>query len=134
MTEVSSSVKACLFINNINQERHGEFKHGLANSYASGADNYLKDVGEALSRAVNYLRIQPAKTAQQQSGDGLTFVQRKGSRGGENSYDRKEPGDTDYLADITCYACDKKGHYASDCPEKEELKALRSKKKKEKPI
>ena len=63
--EISSSVKACMFINNLNQERHGEFKRGLANSYASGADNYPKDVGEALSRAVNYLKIQPTKVAQQ---------------------------------------------------------------------
>ena len=95
MGEISSSVKACLFINNLNQERHGEFKRGLANSYASGADNYPKDVGKALLRAVNYLKIQPTKAAQQQSGDGLTFVQRKGSRGGGNNYDRKESGDTD---------------------------------------
>ena len=48
-TAGASSVKACLFVNNLNYNTHGEYKRSLVNVYSDGIDHYRGDVSEALS-------------------------------------------------------------------------------------
>ena len=117
-------MKACLFVNNLNHDTHGEYKRSLANAFGDGMDHYPGDVGEALSRAVNYLKIRPERKPPQPPSDGMSFLQqkgRKGKGGNNNANDNSE---------VVCYACGGTGHYADECEIKKEMIALRIDKEK----
>jgi Zinc knuckle len=115
---------AVAFMLGADRTRYGKLIEDLENSYLQGQSNYPKTVTEAYNVLSNWKQ------------DPRNFV-RMGKTGTEgvvfntNGEKATEPGTGTVLANvakkpekskdhITCFKCNEKGHYASECPQKEE--------------
>ena len=93
--------------------RYGKLKEELENDYTKGHDNYPISVADAfqmLSNYKQYNKTQPTRT-------GVSFAQR-----GKGKQNNNKKGIDKDLANIECYHCHKKGHYANKCPDKKDDK------------
>jgi hypothetical protein len=107
---------ATAFILNSDRLRYGELIRELANGFVKGRNEYPEDLLSAHKLLVKYQtssKFQKKKPASDVSNEatpsepsvkGHTFTQIKANR----------------YPNVTCYNCNKKGHYASSCPERSE--------------
>ena len=83
----------------------------MENDYTKGHDNYPTSVADAfqmLSNYKQYNKTQPAHT-------GVSFAEC-----GKGRQNKGKNGNDKDLANVECYHCHKKGHYANKCPDKKD--------------
>jgi Zinc knuckle len=113
---------AMMFIRRADPTRYGTLIAELSNQYAMGKDEYPKDVSSTYSLLVNYKTPTNARVHDKNNEraavaatnvravteeTAVTFAQKAALK----------PGTNGIVHDgITCYNCNKKGHYANDCP------------------
>ena len=90
--------------------QHGNLKVDLQNDFTTGDNRYPKTRQQTLHLLDKYSKITVPKAT---LSEGASFAQGGGK--GNN----KEPFDKEYWKDKECYNCHKKGHPASQCPDKD---------------
>jgi hypothetical protein len=102
---------ATAFIMNSDRIRYGELIRDLANSFVKGRNEYPEDLVSAHKLLVEYQTSNKSIKKKDNSNDatpseptveGHTFAQIEANR----------------YPNVLCYNCNKKGHYASSCPER----------------
>jgi hypothetical protein len=89
-------------------KQHNKLKVDLQNDFTTGDDRYPKNRQEVLHLLDKYSKTAVATIT---PSEGSTFIQ-EGDRDEEEHYDKE------WWEDKTCYKCEKKGHPASNCPNK----------------
>ena len=81
--------------------RYHQLKDDLSNNMSLGKDNYPKTMVET-TRLLNEYKVPPRAQRVRENQEGVAFVQE---------------GKVVDVKNVTCYHCQKKGHFRSDCPE-----------------
>ena len=114
ITAAKNKVLAVAFLKRADMRQYGALWADLENQFSRANDQYPTDLTGAFNLLLNFRPTpsmtnnrrgnQPAESTQ----TALTFVQHSAAVAGTNGV---------LHANIKCFNCDNKGHYASDCPE-----------------
>ena len=107
-----------------NRSKYSQLVADLENLYVLGVDQYPKDVEEAYNMMLSYSYVagnstQPgSKEVKDLYITGVCFYQEKNSNERTHEVKNNVPGVSgNIFKDILCYACNKTGHYANNCPD-----------------
>lgn len=112
------------FIVHADRSRYGKLIEDLENTYVQGIDRYPESLDKAYTLLM-FWKHDPRNTARMlgSSSDGIAFAQSDSDdgtvfaqSGAPNDYNKPVKD----LSHITCFSCNKKGHYASKCPKSKE--------------
>jgi hypothetical protein len=92
------------------KSRYSKLSEDLDNDYTKGSIHYPRTIMEAYNLIVNYRQSKPSGRVFNDS-EGIAFTNVESTR-------QAHPRAPD-IATVKCNNCNKKGHYSSDCPEKE---------------
>ena len=109
---------AYIFIQN-SAAKHDTLRRELSNDYTRGSNHYPENRSTALMFLDKYTTSTPPPV----TSEGTAFAQ-KGKKGKKGKDEDKDTADADKTKDnpyanMTCFKCNKKGHPAKKCPEKE---------------
>ena len=106
----------CMILQGSDNSRYYQLKTELANDMTEGQDNYLKTIVET-TRLLNDYKV-PARQqrVKDPNNDGVAFVQ---------TGPRKPGANAPPVGDVDCWHCGKRGHYCSNCPKLQVLRAQR---------
>ena len=106
---------AYAFIFKADQEKYGKLKDDLQNDYTKGANNYPKTLVEAFQMLNNYKQSYKKPVSKN---TGVSFAQK--GKGGKNNNKKgnNNQNNNNKFMNVECYNCHKKGHIATNCPEK----------------
>jgi len=128
--KVKQRFLAIQFLNGANSARYAQLIADLENSFSRGHDDYPETVDEAYRMMANYQtmnvrrptiggRFGRGRFGRGNPRSGLSFAQNANSVRRNNSTDGTQVSkgrDGLVFPHISCYACGKMGHYASQCP------------------
>jgi hypothetical protein len=104
---------AMLFFLHADKNRFGNLIVDTENDYTRGNDTYPKTMTDALNLLVNYKERSDGRVGK---GVGVSFTNVGDEK--EQKTNKKQKRNKDH---ITCWHCDKKGHYSNECPNKPEI-------------
>ncbi|NBR23750.1 MAG: hypothetical protein EBU08_08270, partial [Micrococcales bacterium] len=130
--------QAMEFLNKLDRNRFGPLMADLENAMAAGRDEYPTTLNEAMTRAARY-KVVMSREGAVDAARGVIFLADHvtGKKSGHQKGAPKESGSKDKggaakgnekaetaggpkqkkdKKDVTCFCCQKKGHYISECP------------------
>jgi hypothetical protein len=125
MNIVNAKYKAYVYVKRAGF-KYENFRLELKNSFDAGNDNYPDDVNEASQSLQNW---RPLYVAKQKEKETASQFQRRGEVDGEQHWEKGSAEEIEYLKNISCICCDRKGHVKKECKydTKEDGSALNSK-------
>jgi hypothetical protein len=110
---------AVAFLNKIDRTRYGRMLEDLKNSYLMGQNNYPTNLTDAYNLVVNWQQ-DPRNMVHYGAGpnDGVVFnhnTKESDEEEGKVTLANHGKGNKNH---ITCFNCNKRGHYHTQCPEK----------------
>jgi hypothetical protein len=124
---------AVAFLNKVDKTRYGRMLEDLKNSYLLGQNNYPTNLTDAYNLVVNWQQ-DPQNRVHFGAGpnDGVVFAHNtEGNDDEEGEVALANHGKSN-KNHITCFKCNKRGHYHTQCPEKDDGAADGAQKEKEK--
>jgi Reverse transcriptase (RNA-dependent DNA polymerase)/Zinc knuckle len=116
--EVKEMYWATLFILHADPVRYGGLITDLQNDYLTEIDKYPKTMTAALSRLTNWKSQFANVRTNNSTSNGVSFTNVGDGTDGETNKVtvNKAPRAPRSKAHITCFTCNEKGHYSSECP------------------
>jgi hypothetical protein len=98
---------AMMYLSTVDRKKYGDLWVSLQNQHSRGNPQYPKDLSAAYSMVAAHKSEQPTRPTRDPDSTGLSFLQSA----------TPVPGTDGVLhANITCFQCNIKGHFASVCP------------------
>jgi hypothetical protein len=111
MEAINQKYKAYVFVKRAGF-KYENFRIELENSFEAGNDNFPDDVVEASRRLDNWRPLYVAKAKEKPA---ATQFQQQGEVEGEQHWEKGSPEEKEYLKNVSCMACDRKGHVRKEC-------------------
>ena len=117
--EQYNKLLAFAYLKGLDSKKCGKLIEDLGNNYALGDNKFPKSISSATDTVINYKNnVNNPNNKRNNNNNNRNNNKDKSENVSFGQAGKNKNNNNKYLENIECYHCHKKGHYAKDCPDK----------------